>query len=404
LRDSWVEDLEDSDDFFFGASSNGWSNDAFGLKWLTDVFEPNTAETAGRGKRLLIVDGHSSHINMAFINKCWDLRIILLVLPPHSTHRLQPLDVVLFGLLVTAYSNELNAFMAKSLGITSMKKRHFLPLFRAAWRTSFTVENIQHAFEKPGIWPVNPKLVLNVITRPTTPPQAIEASSSSSRALKTPWTVKSIRHFQASYRKNPTAEKLAKLFKANEELSAQVSLDQYTKEGLIESLKLEKKCRNRGEKLNILGKENNGPILFSAENVRLAQTKAAEKEEKEKAERVRIDSNKVAAATKKAQKDALQAEKGLQAATRKDNLEEVRAEEKAEKQAQKRKETLAKKASKAVPAVYKSPAKPRKAPIRKKKAVQFINVDAMGVVASATQKRTTSGRVVKQPRTFEQGQ
>jgi hypothetical protein len=100
----------------------------------------------------------------------------------------------------------------------------------------------------------------------------------------------------------------------------------------------------------------------------------------------------------------LQAEKGLQAATRKDNLEEVRAEEKAEKQAQKRKETLTKKASKAIPAVHKSPAKPRKAPIRKKKAVQFINVDAMGVVVSATQKRTTSGRVVKQPRIFEQGQ
>ena len=106
LRDTWVEDLEDSDDFF-GASSNGWSNDAFGLKWLTDVFEPNTAPIAGRGKRLLIVDGHSSHINMAFINKCWDLRIILLVLPPHSTHRLQPLDVGLFSPLSTAYPTNL---------------------------------------------------------------------------------------------------------------------------------------------------------------------------------------------------------------------------------------------------------------------------------------------------------
>jgi len=42
LRDTWVEDLEDLDDFFFGASSNGWSNDAFGLKWLTKVFDPAT--------------------------------------------------------------------------------------------------------------------------------------------------------------------------------------------------------------------------------------------------------------------------------------------------------------------------------------------------------------------------
>jgi hypothetical protein len=87
---------------------------------------------------------------MAFINKCWDLRIILLVLPLHSTHCLQPLDVVLFGQLSTAYSNELNAFQNKGLGHVSMK-RHFLPLFRAAWQTAFTEKNIQRAFEKPSI-------------------------------------------------------------------------------------------------------------------------------------------------------------------------------------------------------------------------------------------------------------
>jgi len=70
LQDTWVEDLEDLDDFFFGTSSNGWSNDAFGLQWLTQVFDPATRDIAGRGKRLLIVDGHSSHVNIAFINKC----------------------------------------------------------------------------------------------------------------------------------------------------------------------------------------------------------------------------------------------------------------------------------------------------------------------------------------------
>jgi hypothetical protein len=79
---------------------------------------------------------------MAFINKCWDLRIILLILPPHSTHRLQPLDVVLFGLLSLAYSQELNKKQAQSLGFTSIKKKQFLKLFRPAWNTTFTVENI----------------------------------------------------------------------------------------------------------------------------------------------------------------------------------------------------------------------------------------------------------------------
>jgi hypothetical protein len=51
-----------------------------------------------------------------------------------------------------------------------IKKRHFLKLFRAAWRTSFTEENILKAFVKPGIWLYNPALVLNVITRLITPP------------------------------------------------------------------------------------------------------------------------------------------------------------------------------------------------------------------------------------------
>jgi hypothetical protein len=78
---------------------------------------------SSREKRLLIVDDHSSNINMAFINECDSLRIILLVLPPHSTHRLQPLDFVLFGMLSTAYSKKPNTWTAKGMGETSMKNR-----------------------------------------------------------------------------------------------------------------------------------------------------------------------------------------------------------------------------------------------------------------------------------------
>ena len=388
LQDTWVEDLGDSDDFFFGASSNGWSNDAFGLQWLTQVFDPATRQIAGRRKRLLLVDGHSSHINMAFINKCWDLNIILLVFPPHSTHRLQPLDVVLFQQLSTAYSNELNAFQNKGLGQISMKKRHFLPLFRSAWQTAFTEENIQRAFEKPGIWPYNPALVLQVITRPITPPQV---SKSTLRVLKTPRSSKSIRHFQADYRKNPTRAKLEKLFKANEELAAQAALDQHTKEGLLDALKIEKKCNQRGKRLNVLWKETNGPILFEAAVVREAQAFAAQKKEKEEAERARIDGKKVAAAIKKAQQEAKKAEKVLETATKIGNKAGVEIEERAEKGIQKKAKSLI---------------KPKKVSISKKKIVRFVSTDLEEVapaVQAALQKHTSSGRVVKTPVIFEKG-
>jgi hypothetical protein len=55
--------------------------------------------------------------------------------------------------------------MHKSLGMVSMTKRFFYPLFREAYRASFTKKNILHAFEKPGIFPVNPEKVLGKLKR-----------------------------------------------------------------------------------------------------------------------------------------------------------------------------------------------------------------------------------------------
>jgi hypothetical protein len=55
--------------------------------------------------------------------------------------------------------------MHKSLGMVSMTKRFFYPLFRDAYRASFTKKNILHAFEKPGIFPVDPEKVLSKLKR-----------------------------------------------------------------------------------------------------------------------------------------------------------------------------------------------------------------------------------------------
>jgi DDE superfamily endonuclease len=111
LQDSWLEDLNEKDQAFFASSANGWSSNAFGLAYLLQVFDPSTRAKAGRRRRLLIVDGHSSHVNLEFINTCDRLKILLLILPPHSTHRLQPCDVGTFLPLSTCYSTELDAVM-----------------------------------------------------------------------------------------------------------------------------------------------------------------------------------------------------------------------------------------------------------------------------------------------------
>ena len=88
LQESWLQDFDNSQHVYFSGTSSGWTNDELGLSWLQRVFDRNTKEKAGNRRRLLLVDGHSSHINMKFINYCDKNKIILVILLPYSTHRL----------------------------------------------------------------------------------------------------------------------------------------------------------------------------------------------------------------------------------------------------------------------------------------------------------------------------
>ena len=46
--------------------------------------------------QLLICDGHDSHISAEFIHHCITNDIVLMLLPPHSSHLMQLLDVGVF--------------------------------------------------------------------------------------------------------------------------------------------------------------------------------------------------------------------------------------------------------------------------------------------------------------------
>jgi hypothetical protein len=132
LRDTWVAGIKaGKHDVFVGSTSSGWSNNDVGLAWLEQVYDCCTKKKAryGRDWRLLIIDGHGSHLTMDFINYCDEHRILLAIMPPHSTHTLQPLDVVMFKLLSTAYSSALTTHLHKSQGLVPIKKGDFFPLF-----------------------------------------------------------------------------------------------------------------------------------------------------------------------------------------------------------------------------------------------------------------------------------
>jgi hypothetical protein len=105
IQDTWLQDLRHEDRIYISSSPSGWTNNDLGLSWLKQVFDRSTKKKAGRSYRLLNLDGHGSHLTMDFIEYCDQNRILLAVYPAHSTHTLQPLDVVMFKPFSSAHSN-----------------------------------------------------------------------------------------------------------------------------------------------------------------------------------------------------------------------------------------------------------------------------------------------------------
>jgi hypothetical protein len=69
---------------------------------------------------------------MDFIKYCEAHTILLAVIPPHSTHTLQPLDVVCFKSPSSNYPAELTDHLFKTQGFLAVQKEYFFLLLWGA--------------------------------------------------------------------------------------------------------------------------------------------------------------------------------------------------------------------------------------------------------------------------------
>lgn len=296
LQDSWLDDLSEKDQAYFTSSAKGWTSDQLGLAWLRR-FHQDTTHKARNRKRLLIVDGHSSHVNMEFLTLADSLRILILVLPPHSTHRLQPLDIGLFSPLATAYTKELNNHTHKSLGWVSMTKRMFWSIFRTAWKQSFTAVNILKAFAKSGIWPINAQTTLKRIQIPQ---QQNTPSKLPQLSARTPITVRGLRRLIKS---TPSRAKNDLLERAVLRLAVQREIISHENRGLRGAITQEKQRRQRGKRLNLVGDEEDGKAqFFSPRRILAAKAYQNNKQQAEEENKLQRTQRKELAAVKRQQK------------------------------------------------------------------------------------------------------
>ena len=177
---AWYEETDIPRNWKLSVSENGWTNNALSLEWLKH-FDTHTKGRQVGGYRLLILDGHESHLNQDFKDYCLQNKILTLCMPPHSSHILQPLDVVCFSPLKRKYSQRVRDLARRR--VFYINKEGFLPAFKDAFFNVFTEDNCRKAFKASGLVPTDAQVVLNRLeVRLRTPPAP--------PALQTPWQSK----------------------------------------------------------------------------------------------------------------------------------------------------------------------------------------------------------------------
>jgi DDE superfamily endonuclease len=123
-----------------------------------DDFDRQTKVKAAGETRVILLDGHSSHYTPELVDYARENNIIILGYPPHCTHALQGLDVVCFARMKEAWKDAINRF--EQLHRTQVTKGNFTKVFGEAFLMAFTRPTILAAFEKTGIYPYNPSVIM----------------------------------------------------------------------------------------------------------------------------------------------------------------------------------------------------------------------------------------------------
>ncbi|XP_041983266.1 uncharacterized protein LOC121736248 [Aricia agestis] len=133
-------------------SDNGWTNGAVFLQWLR--FFIDTVRPTAEKKVLLVMDNHESHKYLPALELASKNHVIFVSLAPHTTHRMQPLDLCVYGPLKTYFERSVATFQKTHVG-RIINQKDVANLFGTAYLRAATTQNAVSGFEKTGLWPPN---------------------------------------------------------------------------------------------------------------------------------------------------------------------------------------------------------------------------------------------------------
>ena len=138
----------------FCFQKKGWINCEIFSEWMDHFIK--YAKPSLENKVLLILDGHKSHThNIPALQKASVAGVIMLSLPPHTSHQTQPLDLAFFKALKTYYSQNIDQWMRAHPG-RAVTMYQVSQLFGPAYAKAVSVSVAINGFRKAGVFPINP--------------------------------------------------------------------------------------------------------------------------------------------------------------------------------------------------------------------------------------------------------
>ena len=156
-KNFWHQWTVDGDpDALYTHTESGWMEERIFQNWFMHIFVPRTVPADPSQPRLLIFDGHSSHISFDMAWAAVQNNIHLLCLPPHTTHALQPLDVACFRSAKAVWAKVVNAFFMKHGGKKTLAKEDFPACLKVVSdHLQEHPEFVKNGFRRCGIVPLD---------------------------------------------------------------------------------------------------------------------------------------------------------------------------------------------------------------------------------------------------------
>ncbi|KAG6996863.1 hypothetical protein FocnCong_v014905 [Fusarium oxysporum f. sp. conglutinans] len=134
LQQQWFRDeFRKIADWYYITSDNGWTDNHIAVEWLKEVYLPQTQPADESDARLIILDGHGSHVS--------------------------PLDNGVFNASKAAYRKELQKLTSLT-DSAPVDKVNFIKAYAKARAVGMTKKNILSGWRVTGNWPISRRKAL----------------------------------------------------------------------------------------------------------------------------------------------------------------------------------------------------------------------------------------------------